>query len=117
MDVATSNSFINFGAFIAFIMVNVSVIVYWARERQSGRRLNPVLYPVCPAIGVLVIGFLLSQLDENAVILGSIWLIAGLAILAATTRGLRTQPPQMSLDEIEAEGDRSSAGSPAPRVP
>jgi len=109
MDVATSTSFINFGAFIAFIMVNVSVIVHWARERKSGRYLNAALYLVCPFIGVLVIGFLLSQLDIHAVTLGSIWLIVGLAILGITTKGFRSQPPQMALEEIEAAGDQSTA--------
>lgn len=113
MDVATSTSFINFGAFIAFIMVNVSVIVYWARARKAGRKLNPVFYLVCPAIGVVVIGFLLSQLDIHAVTLGSIWLVVGLVILGITTRGFRAQPPQMALDEIEAEGDSASHGRSA----
>jgi len=113
MDVATSTSFINFGAFIAFIMVNVSVIVYWARERKAGRKLSPVLYLACPAIGVVVIGFLLSQLDIHAVTLGSIWLVVGLVILGITTRGFRAQPPQMALDEIEAEGDSASHGRSA----
>ncbi|PRA12166.1 Putrescine importer PuuP [Arthrobacter sp. MYb211] len=101
MDVATSTSFINFGAFIAFIMVNASVIVYWARERQAGRQLNPLLYVLCPAIGVLVIGFLLLQLDIHAVAIGSIWLVIGGITLGFTTRGFRRQPPQMALDDLE----------------
>ena len=114
MDVATSTSFINFGAFIAFIMVNVSVIVYWMRQRQAGRQLNPVLYLVCPAIGVLVIGFLLSQLDMHAVTLGSIWLVVGVLILAFTTKGFRNQPPQLALEERndpENTGPQSDSAS------
>ncbi|TFH55946.1 APC family permease [Glutamicibacter arilaitensis] len=106
MDVATSTSFINFGAFIAFIMVNASVIVYWVRERRAGKSLNPLLYVLCPGIGVLVIGFLLSQLDTHAVAVGSIWLAIGVAILGITTKGFRRQPPQMALEELETSGQQ-----------
>ncbi|MDR4534246.1 APC family permease [Glutamicibacter sp. PS] len=101
MDVATSTSFINFGAFVAFIMVNASVIVYWVKERKQGRPLNPLLYVLCPAIGMLVIGFLLYQLDTNAIVLGTSWLLVGLIILAVSTRGFRSQPPQMDVEEMQ----------------
>ncbi|GGA64064.1 amino acid permease [Pseudoclavibacter endophyticus] len=101
MDVATSTSFINFGAFIAFIMVNVSVIVYWAKRRRDGERLNPLLYLVCPTVGVAVIAFLLTQLDMHAITLGSIWLAVGVVILAIVTRGFRRQPPELPVEEAE----------------
>lgn len=101
MDVATSTSFINFGAFIAFIMVNVSVIVYWVRQRHGGKKLNALLYALCPAIGVLVIAFLLTQLDAHAVAIGSIWLVIGAVILGFTTRGFKSQPSQMALEGID----------------
>ncbi|MGO2110763.1 MAG: APC family permease, partial [Pseudoclavibacter sp.] len=101
MDVATSTSFINFGAFIAFIMVNVSVIVYWAKRRRAGERLGMLLYLVSPIIGVVVIGFLLTQLDLNAITLGVVWLGVGVVILAFVTRGFRRQPPELPVDDVE----------------
>jgi putrescine importer len=99
LDVATSTSFINFGAFIAFTMVNVAVIVYWVRRRREGEHLNPWLYVVAPAVGVVVIVALLVQLDINAIMLGSAWLVVGLIVLAVTTRGFRALPPEMAVDE------------------
>src|SRR5690606_22629017 len=60
MDVATTTSFINFGAFLAFIMMNLSVIAYWMRERREGRAHSALLYVVCPAIGMIVIAYLLT---------------------------------------------------------
>ena len=101
MDVATSTSFINFGAFIAFIMVNASVIVYWAKQRRQGNRLNPLFYLVAPTIGVLVIFYLLLQLDINAITLGSCWILVGATILGVTTRGFRVQPPELGVDDVE----------------
>jgi len=100
MDVATSTSFINFGAFVAFIMVNVSVIVYWAKERRAGSSHNPVLYLIAPIIGVVVIAYLLTQLDIHAITLGSAWLLVGIVVLAISTRGFRRQPPELA---VEAE--------------
>lgn len=97
MDVATSTSFINFGAFLAFIMVNVSVVALWLRERRAGRRLNPLTYVVFPLIGVVVIAYLLTQLDIHAITLGSIWLGIGAIILAVVTRGFRKQPPEVAV--------------------
>ena len=101
MNVATSTSFINFGAFLAFIMVNTSVIVYWAKERRAGRSHNPVLYLVFPVIGILVIAYLLAQLDLHAITLGSMWLLVGVVVLAITTRGFRVQPPELAVDSAE----------------
>jgi amino acid transporter len=101
MDVTTSTSFINFGAFLAFIMVNLSVVVYWARERREGRSHNVLLYVVFPVIGMLVIAYLLSQLDVHAITLGSIWLGVGVVILAIATRGFRRQPPELAIAEAE----------------
>lgn len=98
MDVATSTSFINFGAFVAFVMVNVSVIVYWARERRAGRTHNALLYLVAPIIGAIVIAYLLTRLDMHALILGSSWLLVGVVILGVTTRGFRRQPPELGVD-------------------
>jgi len=63
LDVATSTSFINFGAFTAFTLVNVSVIAYFARHR--GESLNPLRYIVLPLIGAVVDVYLLTQLDSR----------------------------------------------------
>ncbi|KAB1645071.1 APC family permease [Gulosibacter chungangensis] len=101
MDVATSTSFINFGAFVAFIMVNLSVIVYWAKERREGRAHNALLYLVAPIIGMIVIAYLLLQLDIHAITLGSIWLGVGIIVLAITTRGFTKQPTELAVDTVD----------------
>lgn len=99
LDVATSTSFINFGAFTAFTLVNLAVIFYFVRERRAGHQLNVLSYVVVPAGGALVCAFLLSQLDANALTLGSIWLACGIIALAVITRGFRREPPEMSTTE------------------
>jgi putrescine importer len=99
LDVATSTSFINFGAFLAFTMVNASVIVYYLRQRADGVSLNPFTYVAVPAVGAVVTVYLLFQLDEHAVRLGLSWLTLGVVALAVLTKGFRGQPPEMAIDE------------------
>ncbi|MBT1004362.1 APC family permease [Paenarthrobacter sp. DKR-5] len=102
LDVSTSTSFINFGAFIAFTMVNVSTIAHFLRQRRAGERLPLLGYVVLPALGALVCGYLLVSLDSNAVMLGVAWLVLGVLYLAFLTRGFRKAPPEMHLDEAHA---------------
>jgi putrescine importer len=98
LDVTTSTSFINFGAFVAFTLVNVAVIAYWLRHRGEG--LNPLLYLAVPALGAVIDIYLLTQLDAKALILGASWLTLGIVYLVVLTRGFRRPPPEMaSLEE------------------
>lgn len=99
LDVATSTSFINFGAFTAFTLVNVSVICHFLRQRRAGAMLNPLSYVVVPAVGAVVCAYLLSQLDSNAITLGISWLVLGAVVLALITRGFRAAPPEMTTTE------------------
>jgi putrescine importer len=101
LDVATSTSFINFGAFTAFTLVNLSVLGYFARHRDE--RLNPWRYLVVPVLGAAVDVYLLTQLDAHALILGLSWLAIGLVYLLVLTRGLTRQPPEMTALAEEPE--------------
>ncbi|OBB87490.1 APC family permease [Mycolicibacterium peregrinum] len=109
LDVATSTSFINFGAFVAFTLVNVSVIVYYFRHRASGESRSPLLYVVAPAIGAIITSYLLLQLDSRAIVLGLCWLGLGIVVLGVTSRGFRTLPPEIAVDEAEATTAETTA--------
>ncbi|MGX5716286.1 APC family permease [Arthrobacter sp. MAHUQ-56] len=99
LDVATSTSFINFGAFTAFTLVNASVVFHYVRQRRAGQQLNPVSYVVVPVIGAMICAYLLSQLDSNAITLGVSWLVLGIVVLALITRGFKVAPPEMAATE------------------
>jgi amino acid transporter len=94
LDVATSTSFINFGAFTAFTLVNLAVIAYYLRHRDE--HLSPWRYIALPAIGAVIDIFLLTQLDSKALILGLTWLGIGIVYLLVLTRGLTREPPEMT---------------------
>ncbi|MEU1619290.1 APC family permease [Streptomyces sp. NPDC005722] len=99
LDVATSTSFINFGAFTAFTFVNLSVIATFLRKRRAGEPAGVLAWAVVPAVGALIDLWLLLHLDGKALTLGVIWLALGVAYLAYLTRGFRTPPPELTFDE------------------
>ena len=98
LDVATSTSFVNFGAFVSFTLVNVCVIVSYAKADEETRHATMpggVLRNILiPALGALFCAYLLVHLDAHALILGVSWLGVGIVVLAFTTHGFRRTPPQ-----------------------
>ncbi|WP_225774127.1 APC family permease [Pseudomonas sp. Marseille-Q5115] len=99
LDVTTSTSFINFGAFLAFSLVNLSVIFhYWIGGTRRGVR-EALLFLLCPSIGLIADLWLMVSLDRAAVILGISWLVLGCGWLAWLTGGFRRQPPEMDFQE------------------
>jgi putrescine importer len=94
LDVATSTSFINFGAFTAFTLVNLAVIAYFLRHRDD--HLSPWRYVLLPFVGAMIDIYLLTHLDAKALILGLSWLAIGIVYLLVLTRGLTRKPPEMT---------------------
>lgn len=99
LDVTTSTSFINFGAFLAFSLVNLSVIFhYWIGGKNKGLR-EFVLFLLFPFIGLAADLWLMVSLDHLAIYLGLSWLAIGVVYLAVLTGGFRRQPPEMDFQE------------------
>jgi amino acid transporter len=98
LDVATSTSFINFGAFLAFTAVNLAVIrQHWLARAQGVRShvIPGVLFPLLGAVGDV---WLMCSLDRHALILGGCWFVLGLLYLGYLTRGFRMAPPEMQME-------------------
>ncbi|MFB4394974.1 MULTISPECIES: APC family permease [unclassified Pseudomonas] len=99
MDVTTSTSFINFGAFLAFSLVNLSVVFhYWIGQGRRGLR-GTLMFLVFPLVGLAADLWLMVSLDHLAIYLGLGWLAVGVLYLAVLTGGFRRQPPQLHFEE------------------
>ncbi|WP_116045513.1 APC family permease [Amycolatopsis palatopharyngis] len=92
-------SFINFGAFLGFTLVNVSVIAYFIRHRHRSQRPSPLGYLLVPAVGAAVNVYLLSQLSSTAIYLGLGWLALGIMYLIVLTKGLRQPVPEFAMTD------------------
>ncbi len=78
---------LNFGAFIAFMGVNAASFVhYWRHEKI--RRLSGSIVPI---LGFLICGFIWIHLSHPALLLGAVWMAAGITYGAFRTRGFRTE--------------------------
>lgn len=99
LDVTTSTSFINFGAFLTFSLVNLSVVFhYWHAERRRGARAF-VLHLLVPLFGMVGDISLMLSLDHKALILGVTWLTVGVVYLGYLTGGFRRPPPELGVLE------------------
>ena len=87
-------SVINFGAFIAFIMVNISVIVLFFKEKERNLKAIILLF-ILPFIGALLDLWLFINLDSYSLLLGSVWFSIGIIYLLFLTKGFRKSVPIM----------------------
>jgi len=99
LDLSEATSLINFGAFMAFTVVNVCVILYFLRQRRTGEP-SVLRGVVLPASGAVV--DVLAASGRPVQDLGVVWLAVGVGYLAIMTRGFRRPPPQLSLGESDA---------------
>jgi amino acid transporter len=76
---------LNFGAFIAFMGVNLSALLHywWRAERKRLRDLLP------PLLGFLICGYIWLHLRTPALVVGTLWLLSGVAYGAWKTRGFK----------------------------
>ncbi|MEW2294810.1 APC family permease [Streptomyces sp. NPDC006743] len=113
ISLATATSFINFGAFLGFTVVNLCVIVHFVRNRGTeGTKVFG--HVVVPALGACVTVYLMTRLSAAALVIGGCWLTAGFAHLLWLTRGFRRATPEMSLGDLAADaggGAKATTGS------
>ncbi len=86
---------LNFGAFVGFILVNLSVIRhYYIRlgERRGVCLFTNLLFPLA---GALVCSYVWMSLTGKAKLVGFAWLLAGVLYLAVLTRGFRVAPKKL----------------------
>jgi len=87
---------LNFGAFVGFILVNLSVIghFYLRLRRRSGMALLTNL--IFPLAGATVCLYVWLNLSTKARVAGFGWLALGVIYLAIITRGFRVPPRSLS---------------------
>jgi amino acid transporter len=78
---------LNFGAFVAFMGVNAAAFVHHLRHEKSSSLGGYIV----PALGFVICGFIWVHLSNPALVLGAVWMIAGIAYGAIRTRGFRSE--------------------------
>ncbi len=78
---ATLVSFVDIGALCAFIMLHVSVIGYFRFKQKRQGKLALISDVLIPMVGILVLLPVLIHIDNDAKIVGIIWLALGSLVL------------------------------------
>lgn len=73
---------VNFGALTGFVLLHLSVINHYLIRRRSGDWLRHLIFPV---IGMLIIVFVLYEMDRAAKVLGLAWIVIGIFYYAVLT--------------------------------
>lgn len=89
---------LNFGALIAFMGVNLAAFTHYC-VRGSDRTLGQVLPPV---LGFIICFFIWIHLAPLALVVGSIWMIAGIGYGAWKTKGFQTDLVNFDVPADEA---------------
>ena len=89
---------VSFGAITGFILVNISVPVYFLMRKgcRGGRAIFN--YAVLPLIATAICVYLWFNMATTAKIIGIIWLAIGIIILAIKTKGFKQLPPEMDIE-------------------
>ncbi|MFE4053223.1 APC family permease [Streptomyces sp. YIM B13518] len=95
LSLADATSFINFGAFLGFTLVNICVIAHAVRQWRSGHRPSLLGFLILPLAGAAVDVYLITQLGSTATGLGLLWIAVGVVYLAVLTKGFRRPTPEL----------------------
>ncbi|MGX1932281.1 APC family permease [Microbacterium resistens] len=96
VDLEQASSMINFGAFIAFTFVNLSVIFVFFRFLSTRSIGSWVGFVLVPAVGVVINVALWLSLNPISMVIGGAWTAIGVIYLIVKTRGFRASPPDLT---------------------
>ncbi len=83
---------LNFGAFLAFMGVNIATLKQFFFRPPAGRKRNLVLDAIIPLLGFIGCLCIWISLPVSSKILGGTWLVIGIVYLAVQTKGFSRKP-------------------------
>ena len=90
---------VNFGALSGFVLLHLSVINHYFVRQRSGAWLQHLVFPLA---GLLIILYVLYEMDRAAKVLGACWI--GIGVLYYLVLALWMKKP-MSLEVVPSKDD------------
>jgi amino acid transporter len=97
LDYVRAAYLVNFGAYLAFMGVNASVIREFFFRPPVGHKRNFVFDIILPGFALVFCVVLWYNLDMSAKIVGGIWCAVGIIYTGIKTRGFREHPKMIDL--------------------
>ena len=86
---------LNFGALTSFLLLNITVFVYFlVKKRKRGMRAY-LKYGLLPALGFSIIAFVWSGFDSRTFMVGFVWMFIGIILGAIKSKGYKEVPPTL----------------------
>lgn len=90
---------LNFGAFLAFMGVNLATVREYYFRTRTGRERRLLTDALVPGLGFLFCLGIWLSLPTPAKLAGGVWFLAGIVFAAIKTRGFRIQPTPIDFTE------------------
>jgi len=90
---------INFGAFLAFMGVNLATVRTFYFSKSSNHQRHLLTDAIVPVIGFVFCFAIWFSLPQSAKIVGGFWLLGGIAYDAVKTRGFQLSPAAIDFSE------------------
>jgi amino acid transporter len=90
---------LNFGAFLAFMGVNLSVFWHFTILKRKERRPRIFADIILPLLGFAFCALIWLNLNIIAKVAGGIWFVIGLSYLCISTRGFTRSPKMIDFSE------------------
>jgi amino acid transporter len=90
---------LNFGAFLAFMGVNLACLKHYYFQRRGAGKRSWVIDALVPTLGFLFCLAIWLNLPLPAKVVGGLWLLGGVTYDAIRTRGFRTPPAMLDFTE------------------
>jgi len=98
---------VSFGCIIGFIMVNISVFMYFYRKKGMRKGFkNKLKYMIVPLFGAVILAAAFTFIGNTTKIIGCIWLLIGIIYLAFKTKGFKELPPEMIFEEQPSSAEQ-----------
>jgi amino acid transporter len=91
---------LNFGAFLAFMGVNIATFRQFWFMRPPGSKRNIFTDAVLPSVGFLFCFSIWISLPSPAKIMGGIWFLAGFIYLIIRTKGFKRKPVILDFTDV-----------------
>jgi amino acid transporter len=92
LSLETIIKFVNFGALMSFMLLNVTVFVYFFLKKKRRDVSGFFQYLLFPAIGFAIIAFVWSGFDRMTFIVGFSWLAIGIVVGVVKSKGYKEVP-------------------------
>ncbi|WP_082129756.1 APC family permease [Aneurinibacillus tyrosinisolvens] len=92
LSIETIIKFVNFGALTSFMVLNLTVFVYFFLKKKERGIQAVIKYIVLPLLGFIIIAYVWSGFDKMTFIAGFSWMALGIIVGAIKSKGYKEVP-------------------------